>query len=273
MELETIQPIGVVRSEVKDRKMMPTFGVPARVEIFPEHEPGLRHLEKHSHLWVVAWLHEAGRDRLLVTPRGVSIQDETTLHGVFAVRSPTRPNPLALTAAKIERIDRNVIWLDQLDFIEGTPVIDLKPYFRSRDSIHSARNAPIGQPHDRQAMLISILSQAERFHGERCAGLALAARVVEHLRSTFLGYAEIFGLSIMIPEQSGCVIDCMIGLSGGSFGKKTLNFHRQNTIRFGGKEKSYHYQLLEPGRRWRNWEDLTWDGVLALEDAELFSLT
>ena len=132
---------------------MPPFGVPARVELFPKYEPGLRHLEKHSHLWVIAWLHEAERDRLRVTPRGVSIQDETTLHGVFAVRSPTRPNPLALTAAKIERIEGNVIWVDQLDFIEGTPIIDLKPYFRSRDAIHSARSASIGQPDSRQAML------------------------------------------------------------------------------------------------------------------------
>ena len=272
MEPETITPIGVVCSEVKDGKLMPPFGVPARIELFPKYEPGLRHLEKHSHLWVVAWLHEAGRERLRVTPRGVRIQDETTLHGVFAVRSPTRPNPLALTAAKIERVEGNIVWVDQLDFIEGTPIIDLKPYFRSRDAIHSARSASIGQPDSRQAMLISILGQAERFHGERCGGLALAARIIEHLRSVFLDYAEIFGFSVTLPEGSGCLIDCVIGLSGASFGKKTLNFHRQNTIRFGGQTRSYDYQLLEPGHRWRNWEDLTWEGVLALEAAELFRL-
>ena len=269
---ETIQPIGVVRSEVKDRRLMPPFGVPARVELFPEYEPGLRHLEKHSHLWVIAWLHEAERDRLLVTPRGVSIRDETTLHGVFAVRSPTRPNPLSLTAARIERIEENIVWVDQLDFIEGTPVIDLKPYFRSRDAIHSARSASIGQPDSRQAMLVSILGQAERFHGERCGGLALAAKIIEHLRSVCLGYAEIFGVSVILPERSGCLIDCIMGLSGASFGQKTLKFHRQNTIQFSGQMKSYEYQLLEPGHRWGNWEALTWEGVLALEDAEVFSL-
>ena len=69
-----------------------------------------------------------------------------------------------------------------------------------------------------------------------------------------------------LPEGSGCLIDCVIGLSGASFGEKTLNFHRQKTIRFSGQKKSYDYQLLEPGRRWGNWEDLTWEGVLALED-------
>jgi tRNA-Thr(GGU) m(6)t(6)A37 methyltransferase TsaA len=272
MEPEIIKPIGMVRSEVKDRKLMAPFGAPARVELFPEYEPGLHHLEKHSHLWVIAWLHEAERDRLRVTPRGVSIQDETALHGVFAVRSPTRPNPLALTAAKIERIEGNVIWVDQLDFIEGTPVIDLKPYFRSRDAIHSARNAPIGQPDSRQAMLVSILGQAERFHGERCGGLALAARIIEHLRSVYLDYAEICGFSVTLPEGSGCLIDCIIGLSVASFGEKTLNFHRQKTIQFSGQKKCYEYQLLEPGRQWGTWGDLTWEGVLALEDAELYSV-
>ena len=251
---------------------MPPFGVPARVELFQEYEPGLRHLEKHTHLWVIAWLHEAERHRLQVTPRGVRVQDETTLHGVFAVRSPTRPNPLALTAARIERIEGNIVWVDRLDFIEGTPIIDLKPYFRSRDAIHSARSASIGQPDSRQAMLMSILGQAEHFHGERCGGLALAARIIEHLRSVFLGYAEIFGYSVTLPEGSGCLIDSVIGLSGVSFGEKTLKFHRQKTIQFSGQKKSYVYQLLEPGRRWGDWEALTWEGVLALEDADLFSL-
>jgi tRNA-Thr(GGU) m(6)t(6)A37 methyltransferase TsaA len=272
MEPETITPIGMIRSEVRDRKLMPPFGVPARVELFPEYGPGLRYLEKHSHLWVIAWLHKADRDRLLVTPRGVSIQDETTLHGVFAVRSPTRPNPLALSAARIERIEGNIVWVDGLDLIEGTPVIDLKPYFRSRDAIHSARSASIGQPDSRQAMLMSILGQAERFHGKRCGGVALAARIIEHLRSVFHGYAEILGFSVSLPERSGCLIDGVMGLSGASFGEKTLNFHVPKTIQFNGQNKYYEYQLLEPGRRWRNWEELTWEGVLALEDGDLFCL-
>jgi hypothetical protein len=223
-------------------------------------------------LWVIAWLHEAERERLLVTPRGVSVQLETSLHGVFAVRSPTRPNPLALTAARIERIEVNTVWLDKLDFIEGTPVIDLKPYFRSRDAIYSARNAPIGQPDGRPAMLVSILGQAEHFHGERCGGLALAARIVEHLRSVFLDYAEAFGLTVTLPERSGCLIDCIMSLSGASLGGRTLKVPRHNAILFSGQKKSYGYQLLEPGRRWKSWEELTWEGVLALEDEELFSL-
>ena len=272
MEHETIEPIGIVRSEVKDRKSMPPFGVPARVELFPKYGTGLRHLEKHSHLWVIAWLHEAERERLLVAPRGVSVQDETTLHGVFAVRSPTRPNPLALTAARIERIEATTVWLDKLDFIEGTPVIDLKPYFRSRDAIYSARSVPIGQPDSRQAMLVSILSQAEHFHGERCGGLALAARIVEHLRSGFLDYAEAFGLTVTLPERSGCLIDCIMGLAGASFGDRTLQFHRHNAILFSGKRKSYGYQLLEPGCRWKSWEELTCEEILQLEEAELFTL-
>ncbi|MFN8005811.1 MAG: tRNA (N6-threonylcarbamoyladenosine(37)-N6)-methyltransferase TrmO [Terriglobia bacterium] len=268
----TLRPIGTIRSPIKDRKLMPPFGVPARVELFPEYAPGLRYLEKHSHLWVIAWMHEAERDRLLVTPRGIREKNEASLHGVFAVRSPTRPNPLALTAAKIERFERNVIWFDQLDFIEGTPVIDLKPYFRSRDSIHSARNAPVGQPESRQAMLDSILIQAERFHGELCGGLAMAARVVEHVRSTFLAYGEIVDFDITVPDGSGGFIDGILGLCGVSFGSHTIHFHSKNQILFARHGQTYEYQLLEPGRRWKDWKDLTWEGVLTLEDTELFRL-
>ncbi len=265
-----LTPIGIVRSPIADRHAMPTFGVPARVEIFPEFAEGLRHLEKHTHVWILAWLHEADRTRLLVTPRGVSDKSEVGLHGVFAVRSPTRPNPIAMTAARIERIEGTCLYLDRLDLVDGTPVVDVKPYFRSRDAIYAARNEQIGRPANRQALLESLLLQAENFHGERCGGLVFGARLVEHFRSTFLDFAEAWGTQVILPEDAGCVIDAVMVLVGATPGRGTLGFHGAPFVRFIRNDRVYNYVLLEPGRRWPSWTALLADEVLALPEEELF---
>jgi tRNA-Thr(GGU) m(6)t(6)A37 methyltransferase TsaA len=224
MLLAELKPIGVVRCESANRKIMPTFGVPATIEIFPEYTDGLKHLEKHRHGWVIAWLHEADRDRLLVTPRGVAGRSEAGHHGVFAVRSPTRPNPMAMTAAQIEKIEGTHIHVDRLDFIDGTPVIDLKPYFRSRDAIYSARSEQMGRPASREALLQSLLYQAENFHGERCGGVALGARIVAHWRSSFFDYAEVLDCTARVPKESGCLIDVVMALVGATPGRARLEF-------------------------------------------------
>jgi tRNA-Thr(GGU) m(6)t(6)A37 methyltransferase TsaA len=251
---------------------MSTFGVPAVIEVFPEYAEGLRHLEKHSHLWVIAWLHEADRDRLLVTPRGVADKSEAGLHGVFAVRSPTRPNPVAMTAARIEQIEGNRIRVDRLDFIDGTPVIDLKPYFRSRDAIYSVRSEPVGRPASRQALLESLLYQAENFHGERCGGMALGARIVEHLRSNFFDAAEVSDCVARVPKESGCLIDAVMALIGATPGRATLEFHEENSVVFIKDQVLSKYVLHEPGRQWSTWKEATFEGVLATPETELFTV-
>src|SRR5690349_4607417 len=80
--------IGVVRSPVNERKQMPPFGAPASIELDPQYADGLLRIEKHSHLWVLAWLMgKPERDVLQVVPRGVDPASADPLHGVFAVRS------------------------------------------------------------------------------------------------------------------------------------------------------------------------------------------
>jgi tRNA-Thr(GGU) m(6)t(6)A37 methyltransferase TsaA len=261
-----LKQIGVVRSAVPDREAVPIFGAPAIVEIFPEYTDGLRHLEKHSHVWVIAWLHEADRDRLLVTPRGVTDKSEAGLHGVFAVRSPTRPNPLAMTVARIEKIEGARIHVDRLDFIDGTPVIDVKPYFRSRDAIYSSRNLQIGRPRSPDAMLESLVYQAENFHGERCGPLALGARIVAHLRSTYFDYAEIAGIVARVPKSSGCLMDVVMALTGATPGCATLQAHDSRSIVFESDQARYEYALHEPG-----WSRFTFEQGLVAPEPELFS--
>jgi len=225
-----VHAIGLVHSSIKDRKEMPPFGVPAQIGLFPEFRDGLLRLEKHSHVWVLAWMDQADRQLLQVTPRGVTDSGPQGLHGVFAVRSPVRPNPIGLTATHILPIDGLTLRVDPLDFVDGTPIIDLKPYFSSRDIIFSAVNVHIGLPSSRAAMRESLIRQAESFHGERCADLLLAARIVEHFRAEVLGLGEPKTWQVAVPLRRPCLIDAIMGITRATPGRGGLRFGSENEV-------------------------------------------
>lgn len=241
-----VRAVGVVRSPVRERKQMPPLGVPAAVELFPEYEPALLHLEKHSHLWVLAWLDGAERDLLQVIPRGVSAEDPDAWHGVFAVRSPVRPNPIGLTAARIVRVDGTRIELSRLDFLDGTPVLDLKPYFANRDLIFAAANRPIGKPAKREHLRESLLEQAVNFHGELCGDLALGVRVFEHFRWKMLQGGEPPQWRLAVCLRRPCLVDAVMGISRASFGRGSLRPARGASVCIEHDGKTYCYHLNTP---------------------------
>ena len=222
---------------------MPRLGVAASVELLPEYAGGLLHLEKHSHVWVLAWLDRAERDVLQVTPRGVLDQGPQGLHGVFAVRSPVRPNPIGLTATRIVGIQGLSIAVDPLDFLNGTPVIDLKPYFVSRDLIFTANNTQIGRPASAEMMRESLLRQAVNFHGELCVNLALAVRILEHFRSGILRMMEPAGWKVTAPLGRPCLIDAMMGMTRVSPGRGSLGFTQHDRVRIEHNGEIYTYEL------------------------------
>jgi tRNA-Thr(GGU) m(6)t(6)A37 methyltransferase TsaA len=262
--MTTLRTIGVVRSDVRARNAMPPLGAPAQVEVFPEYAAGLFRLEKHSHIWVLAWL-EAERDVLQVTPRGVPDRSPAGLHGVFAVRSPARPNPIGLTAARIVAIEERMIELDRLDFLDGTPVIDLKPYFASRDLIFSAVNRQIGRPASRDALRESLLMQAVNFHGEFCAGVAIGVRVVEHWRSGPLSMSEPESPVVQIPPGHPCLFDAMMGMLRVTPGRAGLVPGTPGSLRFEHRGSVYDYRILVS-------EASDADSILAAPDETLFDL-
>jgi tRNA-Thr(GGU) m(6)t(6)A37 methyltransferase TsaA len=99
----------------------------------PRWAEGLKGLESASHVIVLYWMDEARRDLLLQAPRHYSEQ-----HGTFALRSPVRPNPIALSVARLVGIDGNTLSVIGLDCRDGTPLLDIKPYFASTDSVPDA---------------------------------------------------------------------------------------------------------------------------------------
>ena len=123
-----ISPIGWVESPLirrGDALKQADEGAPmARIVIRPELESALRGLRAGTPVLVLTWLHEARRDVLAVHPRK---DPDRPLTGVFATRSPDRPNPIGLHATVVERMERSAVWVRNLEAIDGTPVIDIKP--------------------------------------------------------------------------------------------------------------------------------------------------
>ena len=99
------------------------------IEIYQPFISGLRHIEKFSHIFVLWWIsmrdNPMDRSNLLASPPKLEKPIET---GVFSSRSPARPNPIGLTKVKLMEVNNNRLYIDRIDAIDGTPVLDVKPY-------------------------------------------------------------------------------------------------------------------------------------------------
>jgi tRNA-Thr(GGU) m(6)t(6)A37 methyltransferase TsaA len=127
-------PIGRVHSPVKTAVDTGWGTVEAKIEVLPELRPGLRGLDDFSHVLVVVWLHGAAFDRardLVRRPRGLRELPEL---GIFAQRAKDRPNPIGITCCPLLAVEEGGVWVRGLDAIDGTPVLDLKPYVPAFDS-------------------------------------------------------------------------------------------------------------------------------------------
>jgi tRNA-Thr(GGU) m(6)t(6)A37 methyltransferase TsaA len=123
-----LRPVGRVESPLTDRAAAPKQGdegAPlARVVFLPEYREAAGDLHEGEEVLVLTWLHLGRRDVLSVHPRGDATRPR---EGVFSTRSPDRPNPIGLHAATIETVEENAIAVRNLEAIDGTPVLDVKP--------------------------------------------------------------------------------------------------------------------------------------------------
>ena len=130
-----IRSIGWVRSPLKDRSQAPHQGRPAGVEaeVVVEERvmPGLDGIQAGDRLFVLCWLHMAERETLRVHPRGNSAIPK---RGVFATRSPDRPKPIGLCLVDVLAVKGQILRVRGLDAVDGTPVVDLKPYVALLDT-------------------------------------------------------------------------------------------------------------------------------------------
>ena len=132
-------PIGVVHSPFKERKGTPiqpsrSDGARGTVEVFPEFAEGLSDLDGFSHIYLLCHLHRSTQWR----PKVVPFLD-TEARGLFATRAPCRPNPIGLSVVKLLSIDDNVLSIEDLDLLDGTPVLDIKPFVGEFDERTNVR--------------------------------------------------------------------------------------------------------------------------------------
>jgi tRNA-Thr(GGU) m(6)t(6)A37 methyltransferase TsaA len=129
--------IGRIRTPWKRREDCPKNAresdAVCAVELEPRWAPGLRGLETASHVVLLYWMDKARRDLVVQSPRHYSEE-----RGTFALRSPARPNPIALSVARLIGIDGNKVSVVGVDCLDETPLLDIKPYFASTDSVPDA---------------------------------------------------------------------------------------------------------------------------------------
>ncbi|MFC1911081.1 tRNA (N6-threonylcarbamoyladenosine(37)-N6)-methyltransferase TrmO [Chloroflexota bacterium] len=127
-----LKPIGIIHSPYKNRGNVPYQGYKtddiSQIEVFKEFEEGLQDIEGFSHIIIIYWFHESQGYHLLVKTPWDDIP-----HGLFTTRSPHRPCPLALTVVKLVAREKNILKVKGLDAIDGTPLLDIKPYIPSID--------------------------------------------------------------------------------------------------------------------------------------------
>ena len=138
-EAISYRPVGVVRSPFTRLEGMPLQSVAAEevhgwIELRPELAPGLRDLDGFSHLHVVSHLHVGA-------PGGLEVRTflDNEVRGVFATRSPRHPNPIGLSVVRLLGVDGATLEVAGLDLLDGTPVLDLKPYVPAFDAVVAER--------------------------------------------------------------------------------------------------------------------------------------
>ena len=129
--------IGRIRTPWKERKDCPKnareSAAVCTVELDARFAPALKDVETVSHLVLLYWMDRAPRNLVLQVPGHYGTQ-----HGTFALRSPARPNPIAMSVVRLHGIEDGRLKVSGLDCLDGTPLLDIKPYFASTDSVPQA---------------------------------------------------------------------------------------------------------------------------------------
>lgn len=132
-----LKPIGIIHSPYKTRAEAPYQGHSSEsiseIELYDEYVEGAKDIDGFSHLLVTYYFHQSKDYSLIVrTPH------DKTPRGVFATRSPNRPNPIAICVVKLISREGNLLKVKGLDAIDGTPLLDIKPYFAAIDFVQNA---------------------------------------------------------------------------------------------------------------------------------------
>lgn len=143
-------PIGHIHTPFKTKEDCPiqpvyASGAEGRIEVFEEFSDGLKDIEAFSHIYLLYQFDRAGEIKLV---RPTFLDDEP--HGIYASRHPCRPNGIGMSIVRLENRQDNVLSVNSVDMLDGTPLLDIKPYVPKFDSIESASNGWVGDKKWRQ---------------------------------------------------------------------------------------------------------------------------
>ncbi len=129
-----MHPIGIIHSPYKESKDIPIQGtfndkIEAWLELKDDYADGLRDLDTFSHAIIIYYFHRSHREEIEGSPFL-----EQNKHGIFAIRSPHRPNHIGFSVIKIRSIKANKVYFTEVDVLDGTPLLDIKPYVKYFDS-------------------------------------------------------------------------------------------------------------------------------------------
>ncbi len=151
----SLRPIGIIHSPFKNIQGVPIQpvagqGIEGIVSVASEFADGLKDLEGFSHIILIYYFHLSKGYRLKVKP----FLDKTE-RGVFATRAPKRPNPIGISIVKLKKIQKNQLYVENIDIIDGTPLLDIKPYVPKFDLIRTKSIGWLGSKVDRATMVKS----------------------------------------------------------------------------------------------------------------------
>jgi tRNA-Thr(GGU) m(6)t(6)A37 methyltransferase TsaA len=151
MSLE-LKPIGIVHSPFRQAAGTPiqagmAEGAVGTVEVLPAFTEGLGDLDGFDRIWLLYWFDRAAAPKLTVTPY---LDDQP--HGVFATRAPARPNPIGMSAVRLLRVEGCTLHVADVDILDGTPVLDIKPYVPRFDHLPAERTGWLQQASNRHTI-------------------------------------------------------------------------------------------------------------------------
>jgi len=160
MEPILIHPIGIIHTPHTDVKNMPiqpiaAEGIRGYIEVLPEYVDGLKDMEGFSHITLLYRFHKISSYELQVVPFM-----DTEKRGIFSCKAPKRPNAIGLSTVRLLGVEGNIVHIEQVDMLDGTPLIDIKPFYPRYDN---RENATLGWLEKNKDLPLEKLRSDERF--------------------------------------------------------------------------------------------------------------
>ena len=206
-----LKSIGFVKNNIDNRSDMRISGIKSVIKINKEFSSALDSIEENSHIIVCCFLHQSKRDIQKVHPRKFNIYSLSE-KGVFATRSPDRPNPISVSVVKLLKRQKNILTVDCLDVVNNTPIIDIKPYIFDNDAIFNCQrlNAKTSFSKTKEKLFYDFLKENTlKYIFTLDSSLDLGTCTLVKLAKTFNQIPDRNSIEYAETDFTGNALDCL----------------------------------------------------------------